>query len=106
MVFPGHVCIYIYPSHFNCTWAVGHVQYTCMYTVTWAHAQSCHVKMEKEQSKCDHAEMAQEQSKRDGARARKRKQRDTASEESKTLRLLQTHLVNTLRSSIQVIPST
>jgi len=37
-----------------------------MYTVTWAHAQSCHVKMEKEQSKCDHAEMEQEQSKRDG----------------------------------------
>ena len=62
--------------------------------------------MEQEQSKRDQAEMEQEQSKRDHARARKRKQRDTASEESKTLRLLQTHLVNTLRSSIQVIPST
>jgi len=45
---------------------------------------SCHVKMEKEQSKCDHAEMEQEQPKCDGARARKWKQRDIASEESKT----------------------
>ena len=56
----------------------------CMYAVTWAHAQSCRVKMENEQSKRNHAEMEQEQSKRDCARARKRKHRDTVVEESKT----------------------
>ena len=72
--------MYIYPSHFNCAWAVGHVRY--VYTVTWACAQS-RSKMEKEQLKRDHAEMEQEQSKRDRARAQIWKQRDTASEESK-----------------------
>ena len=75
--------MYIYPSRFNCPRAVGHVW--CMYAVTWAHAQSCHVKlMENEQSKRDHAEMEQEQSKCDCARARKRNHRDTVAEESKT----------------------
>ena len=63
MVFPGHVCIYIYPSHLNCAWAVGHVQY--MYTVTWAHAQSRRV----DQLKRDRAQMEQKQSKLDRARA-------------------------------------
>ena len=63
------------------SWA--HVVYVYS-TVTWARAQSRRVKPEKEQLKCDHAEMEREQSKHDFDRARKRKQRDTASEENKT----------------------
>ena len=87
--------MYIYPSHFNCAWAVEHMR--CMYTVTWARAQSHRVNVkeqskrdhakvysQKEQLKRDHAEIEQKQSKHDRARARKRKQRDIASEESKT----------------------
>jgi len=53
--------LYIYPSHFNCAWAVGHVRY--MYTVTWARAQS-----RVEQLKRDRAQMEQKQSKHDHAR--------------------------------------
>jgi len=40
-----------------------------MYTVTWSRAQSCRVKLEKEQSKRDHAKMEREQSKHDCDRA-------------------------------------
>ena len=73
------VCMYIYPSHFNCVGTVSVVSspdYQPRGTGPTRRRLTC----EKDRVR---AEMEQEQSKRDHARERRRKQRDTASEESK-----------------------